>query len=191
MNERRWIIAVLKLGCSELAHQWFGDLVVIKHWSHAWIKEGMASYPKWTESEYGAEGSLLPLEKRNYITEDSSRYRRLLPTYIEKRSNCMIATCMKKVLVFMIRAELGDELFWHAIHTLFKIMPINCRTIDLRAIERATGRNLLFLFDQYVYRGGHPDFKVAYSWDGDSKLAKVTVTQTQSKETTTAVAVII
>ena len=28
----------------ELAHQWFGDLVVIKHWSHAWIKEGMASY---------------------------------------------------------------------------------------------------------------------------------------------------
>jgi aminopeptidase N len=24
----------------ELAHQWFGDLVVIKHWSHAWIKDG-------------------------------------------------------------------------------------------------------------------------------------------------------
>jgi len=38
------------------------------------------------------------------------------------------------------------------------------------------------LFDQYVYRGGHPDYKVAYSWDGDSKLAKVTVTQTQVKD---------
>ena len=24
----------------ELAHQWFGDLVVIKHWSHAWIQRG-------------------------------------------------------------------------------------------------------------------------------------------------------
>ncbi len=35
-------------------------------------------------------------------------------------------------------------------------------------------------FDQYVYRGGHPDFKVAYSWDGDANLAKVTVTQTQA-----------
>ncbi|MFN6033963.1 MAG: M1 family metallopeptidase, partial [Dolichospermum sp.] len=37
----------------ELAHQWFGDLVVIKHWSHAWIKEGMASYSEvmWTEQE--------------------------------------------------------------------------------------------------------------------------------------------
>ncbi|MDB9377328.1 HEAT repeat domain-containing protein, partial [Nodularia sphaerocarpa] len=50
----------------------------------------------------------------------------------------------------------------------------------LRAIEKATGRNLAYLFDQYVYRGGHPDFKVAYSWDGDANLAKVTVTQTQA-----------
>jgi len=79
----------------------------------------------------------------------------------------------------MIRAELGDELFWH-VHTFVHAHKTG------RAIEKATGRNLLFLFDQYVYRGGHPDFKVAYSWDGDSKLAKVTVTQTQSKATTVA-----
>ncbi|MEB3338949.1 MAG: M1 family metallopeptidase, partial [Leptolyngbyaceae bacterium] len=41
----------------ELAHQWFGDLVVIKHWSHAWLKEGMASYSEilWTDHEYGTE----------------------------------------------------------------------------------------------------------------------------------------
>ncbi|MGB3613101.1 MAG: M1 family metallopeptidase, partial [Elainellaceae cyanobacterium] len=41
----------------ELAHQWFGDLVVIKHWSHAWVKEGMASYSEvmWTEQDYGKD----------------------------------------------------------------------------------------------------------------------------------------
>ncbi|PSB64020.1 aminopeptidase, partial [filamentous cyanobacterium CCP1] len=56
-------------------------------------------------------------------------------------------------------------------------------TVDLlRAIDQATGRNLQFLFDQYVFRGGHPDYKVAYSWDGDSNLAKITVTQTQAKD---------
>ena len=50
----------------ELAHQWFGDLVVIKHWSHAWIKEGMASYAEvlWTEHEYGEE------YEEDYETED-------------------------------------------------------------------------------------------------------------------------
>ena len=38
------------------------------------------------------------------------------------------------------------------------------------------------LFDQYVFRGGHPDYKVSYSWDSDNQLAKLTVTQTQIKE---------
>jgi aminopeptidase N len=78
---------------------------------------------------------------------------------------------------------LGDELFWKAIQTFVQDNAHNTvETVDLlRAIEKATGRNLLFLFDQYVFRGGHPDYKVAYSWDGDSQLAKVTVTQTQAK----------
>lgn len=56
-------------------------------------------------------------------------------------------------------------------------------TIDLiRAIEKATGRNLRFLFDQYVFRGGHPDYSITYSWDSDSNLAKLSVTQTQAQD---------
>jgi len=39
----------------------------------------------------------------------------------------------------------------------------------LRAIEKLLGV-ISYFFDQYVYRGGHPDFKAAYFWDGDSKL---------------------
>jgi aminopeptidase N len=64
----------------ELAHQWFGDLVVIKHWSHAWIKEGMATYTEvlWTEQEYGKDDAAYYRlnQARNYFSEDSSRYRR-------------------------------------------------------------------------------------------------------------------
>ena len=52
----------------------------------------------------------------------------------------------------------------------------------LRAIDIATGRNLRYLFDQYVYRGGHPDYKLGYSWDSDSNLAKLTITQTQVED---------
>ncbi|MEY3332429.1 MAG: hypothetical protein RLZZ176_729 [Cyanobacteriota bacterium] len=174
----------------ELAHQWFGDLVVIKHWSHAWIKEGMASYSEvmWTEREYGdQEAAYYRLtEARSYLSEDSSRYRRPMVTHVYREAIELYDRHIYEkgsCVYHMIRAELGDELFWQAVQTFVQDNAHQTvETIDLlRAIEKAAGRNLAFLFDQYVYRGGHPDFKVAYSWDGDTNLAKVTVTQTQAQ----------
>jgi aminopeptidase N len=175
----------------ELAHQWFGDLVVIKHWSHAWLKEGMASYAEvlWTDHEYGQEAAACYLlgEARNYISEDSSRYRRPIVTHVYREAIELYDRHLyeKGACVYhMIRAELGDDLFFKTIHTFVNDNAHKTvETVDLlRAIEKATGRNLQFLFDQYVFRGGHPDYKVSYSWDGDSNLAKVTVTQTQAKD---------
>jgi aminopeptidase N len=175
----------------ELAHQWFGDLVVIKHWSHAWIKEGMASYSEimWTEQEYGADDAAYYRfnEASSYLDEDTSRYRRPIVTHVYREAIELYDRHLyeKGACVYhMIRAELGEELFWKAIATFVNDNAHRTvETIDLlRAIEKATGRNLLFLFDQYVFRGGHPDYKVAYSWDGDSNLAKLTVTQTQAKD---------
>ena len=174
----------------ELAHQWFGDLIVIKHWSHAWVKEGMATYSEvmWTDNEYGAEEAAYYRlkETRSYLAEDSNRYRRPMVTHVYREAIELYDRHIyeKGACVYhMIRAELGDELFWKAIQTFVgDNAHQTVETIDLlRAIEKATGRNLMFLFDQYVYRGGHPDFKVSYSWDGDANLAKVTVTQTQAK----------
>jgi aminopeptidase N len=175
----------------ELAHQWFGDLVVIKHWSHAWIKEGMASYSEimWFEQEYGTdEAAYYRLgEIRNYLDEDASRYRRPIVTHVYREAIELYDRHLyeKGACVYhMIRAALDEEPFWKAIATFVNDNAHKTvETIDLlRAIEKATGRNLLFLFDQYVFRGGHPDYTVAYTWDGDSNLAKLTVTQTQAKE---------
>lgn len=173
----------------ELAHQWFGDLLVIKHWSHAWIKEGMASYSEvmWTEHEYGAEDAAYYrlLEARSYLSEDSSRYRRPMVTHVYREAIELYDRHIYEkgsCVYHMIRTELGEELFWTAMQTFVQDHAHQTvETVDLlRSIEKATGRNLTFLFDQYVYRGGYPDFKVAYSWDEDGKLAKVTVTQTQA-----------
>jgi aminopeptidase N len=175
----------------ELAHQWFGDLLVINHWSHAWVKEGMATYSEvmWTEKEYGADDAAYYRlgEIRSYLTEDKSRYRRPMVTHIYREAIELYDRHIYEkggCVYHMIRTELGDELFWKAIHTFVQDHAHQTvETIDLlRAIDKATGRNLRFLFDQYVLRGGHPDYKVAYSWDGDSNLAKLTVTQTQAKD---------
>jgi aminopeptidase N len=175
----------------ELAHQWFGDLVVIKHWSHAWLKEGMASYSEvmWTDHEYGAEDAAYYRlqEARNYLKEDSTRYRRPVVTHVYREAIELYDRHLYEkgaCIYHMIRAELGDELFWQSIHTFVQDNAHRTvETIDLlRAIEKASGRNLAFLFDQYVYRGGHPEYKVSYSWDNEAKLVKLTVAQTQVGE---------
>ncbi|MGI0481655.1 M1 family aminopeptidase [Geminocystis sp. CENA526] len=175
----------------ELAHQWFGDLVVIKHWSHAWIKEGAASYAEvlWTEHEYSEdEGAYYLLgEARNYLQEDSSRYRRPIVTNVYREAIELYDRHLyeKGACVYhMIRGILGEELFDKFIHTFVNDNAHKTvETIDLlRAIEKATGYNLSPLFDQYVFRGGHPDFKINYSWDSEANLASVTIKQTQAKE---------
>ena len=175
----------------ELAHQWFGDLVVIKHWSHAWIKEGMATYSEvlWTHHEYGAEDAAYYRlqQARNYLDEDASRYRRPIVTHVYREAIELYDRHLyeKGACVYhILRTELGDDLFKKAIQTFIQNHAHQTvETVDLlRAIDQTTGKNLLFLFDQYVYRGGHPDYKVSYSWDEENKLAKVTVTQTQASD---------
>ncbi len=172
----------------ELAHQWFGDLAVIKHWSHAWVKEGAATYAEvlWLDHEYGSDLARYFWlgQAREYLDEDSNRYRRPLVTHVYREAIELYDRHIYEkggCVYHMIRTELGDELFFKTIATfLHDNAHDTVETIDLlRAIEKTTGRNLTFLFDQYVYRGGHPDYKVSYSWDNDSNLAKLSVTQTQ------------
>ncbi len=175
----------------ELAHQWFGDLIVINHWSQAWVKEGAATYSEvlWLEETLGKEEALYYHlnHARAYLSEDKSRYRRPLVTHIYREAIELYDRHIYEkgsCVYHMIRTELGDELFTRSLRTLLeKHAHGTVETIDLlRAIDQATGRNLRFLFDQYVYRGGHPDYKLGYSWDGESHLAKLTVTQTQVED---------
>ena len=173
----------------ELAHHWFGDLIVAKHWSHAWVKEGAVSYFEavWWEHEYGQEeGDYYRLsDSRAYFGEDSGHYRRPVVTNFYRNSGELYDRHLYdkgSMMYRLIHATLGDDLFWKSVSTFLHDnahKPVE--TIDLiRAIEKATGRNLQPLFDQYIFRGGYPDYKVNFAWDGSTKLAKISVTQTQA-----------
>ena len=174
----------------ELAHQWFGDYIVIEHWSELWVKEGAATYSEylWYEKEYGWEEfqNYKLTEIEEYLDEDKHNYRRPTVTnlYSDPEDIYDRHSYSKGGLIYnMIRAKLGDRLFEKSLQKFLsdnKHQNVNS-TQFLQAITAASGKNLKPIFDQYIYRGGHPDFKVSFNWDNEYKIAKITIVQTQAK----------
>lgn len=181
----------------ELAHQWFGDLLTCRDWSHGWLNEGFATFMErvWVESNVGEYGSKEAaweeakyysyLDLLEYLQEDSSAYRRpiVCNTYVEPIDLFDRHLYQKGGLVLnLIRAELGDEMFWKSVNTyLERHRGQSVETLDLiRAIEDTTGRNLRRFFDQWVFGAGHPVFEVAYKWDEEKKLVELAVEQKQT-----------
>jgi aminopeptidase N len=178
----------------ELAHQWFGDLLTCKDWSHAWLNEGFATYFEALFREFDRgkdEFDYYRLElQARYRQEDSDHYRRAIvtnvfdePVEIFDRHLYEKGACV----LHMIRAQLGDELFWDMMHRYVDAnQRRNVETVDLaRAIEEATGRNFAPFFDQWVFKAGHPEFKVRYVWDATQSQALVTVSQAQKVDEAT------
>jgi aminopeptidase N len=170
----------------ELAHQWFGDLVVIDHWSHLWTKEGAVTYCEqlWWEHEYGwEEFQYYRLqEQREYLKDSYQRpvvtnvYRHVEDLY-DRHSYTKAGT-----IFHMIRTVLGEKTFELFLQTYIQDNEHkNVEALDvLRAIEKVSGKNLKWLFDQYLFGAGHPEFEISYSWDNDKNLAKLGIVQKQA-----------
>ena len=78
-----------ELVAHELAHQWFGDYLTCKDWSHAWLNESFATYfdPLFKRSDKGEDEFLYALRgnAEAYFQEDKEHYRRSIVTKVYKR----------------------------------------------------------------------------------------------------------
>src|SRR5258708_3847772 len=81
----------------------------------------------------------------------------------------------------MLRSELGEDLFRRCIKTYLERHALgSVVSEDLRAvIEEFSGRSYDQFFDQWLYHAHYPELEITYSWDELSRLAKLSVHQTQ------------
>ena len=173
----------------ELAHQWFGDYVTMKAWPHIWLNEGFADYFEqlWFEDRFGKDEfqvRMMVNEADGYLNEDAISYRRPIVTNkFELPEDMFDAHTYQKgaCVLHMLRYVLGDALWWKAIrHYVKKHGQQNVETNDFKiAIEEATGKSLDWFFNEWVYKAGHPEFEVSWSYDAAAKLVAVTVKQKQ------------
>lgn len=173
----------------ELAHQWFGDLLTCRDWSHAWLNEGFATYFEavFREADLGYDEYVYDIFGcvERYLEEDTHRYRRPI---VYNRFRDPIELFDRHLyekggaVLHMLRGELGEARFWRAIrHYVADNVQRNVETIDLiRAIEQSTGRNVRGFFDQWVFRGGHPQLHVSLKFDETRKTLTAVIEQKQS-----------
>ena len=141
----------------ELAHQWFGNLVTTENWSNYWLNEGTAEFMagQYWGARQGrhAEDDFYLDEYRRFLASDA---RRRMPLAAFNSNNVYT----KGALVMqMLKKHLGPERFWAAINRYLTRHAFGNTTSDdlRRAVLHATGRNLDWFWDQWVYGAGYPE----------------------------------
>lgn len=177
----------------ELAHQWFGDYVTCRDWSDIWLNESFATYfqAMWDEHKLGSddflysdvkanqdaylkvwkEGKRRPIVTKNYANPDA-----VFDTYAYPRGGAVL---------HMLRQTLGEENWWRAINYYLRKyahQPVETEQFRI-AVEESTGQALDWFFDQWLYKMGHPIFRVTQTYNAEKKSLELSVEQMQTLDT--------
>lgn len=176
----------------EIAHQWFGDSVTEKDWHHIWLSEGFATYfaQLYLENAYG----------RDRLVEGMTQTRNNILAYFEDEPNSPVVdtsiTDLNDLLntnsyqkggwvLHMLRRHIGDDAFWTGIRDYYEqYRDSNALTEDfLQIMEHATGQDLDWFFEQWIYQPGQPAYEGTWHYDSTAKNLTVALNQVQTDGT--------
>jgi aminopeptidase N len=172
----------------ELAHQWWGDLITLRSWGHAWMNESFGTYSDYLyfRHDKGDDEGAVNLQNKlaAYLREAKTRYIRPIVSNRYDRPEDMFDSHSypKGALVLhMLRAILGDEIFFKTLSQFLHRYAFEAvDTADfIRSVKTVTGRNLDWFFDQWLFKPGHPVFEIRSEWDPARKLVRLKVAQVQ------------
>ena len=171
----------------EMAHQWFGDLVTCKDWSHIWLNEGFATYYQILFDGYqdGHDSMLYDLYgNARGVTGMANDTNSIVRRNFNEPSEMFgyLAYPKGAWVLHMLRSQLGEDLYRRSIKTYLERHRYgNVTTEDLRAVvEELSGQSFDQFFDQWLYHAHYPELEVDYAWDELTKLAKISVRQKQA-----------
>jgi len=148
------------LGAHELAHQWWGNAVTCRDWTHFWLNEGMANFmtAAYREHRFGHEEYLRQIEEYRASYQrvrDAGKDRSLaFPDWLHPTAEDRTLVYDKGAYVLhRLRLELGEQSFWAGIRQYTReYFGKSVTTADFqRAMEQASGKNLTDFFGQWVY----------------------------------------
>ncbi|HEX8850729.1 MAG TPA: M1 family aminopeptidase [Gemmatimonadaceae bacterium] len=179
----------------ELGHQWYGDYLTTKDWSHIWLNEGFATFMEQTWTELGMsrdDGDVDRLGAQRETMDADRRARR--PIVYDRWVTDPLELFFSghiypkgATILQMLRHQLGDSTFWRAMNRYtVQHAKGNVVSDDLRqAFEQVSGRDLKSFFDKWVYGAGFPVFQVSYAWDPATRSLTLDAREVQQRDSLT------
>jgi len=146
----------------ELAHQWFGDMVTAKAPTHHWLQESFAThYNMLYEREVFGQDHFDQARRNAQLGALGASTKDLYPIAHSKAGSTRWYP-KGAVVIEMLKYIVGREAFNRTIKHYLQRHPYgNVDTEDLlEAFQETTGESLDWFWEQWLYRGGEPFYKV-------------------------------
>jgi aminopeptidase N len=165
----------------ETAHQWFGDAVTEREWSHLWLSEGFATYfaalwTKFVRGDVAFHAEMAGIRKqvlgdqvvatRPVIDSEQTDYLKLLNANSYQKGG---------YILYMLNEQLGDSTFFAGLRSYYATYRHGTAlSDDLRAeLEKSSGQPLAKFFNQWLKQPGAAE--PAIGWAHDPTTGTVTL----------------
>lgn len=165
----------------EIVHQWFGDMASEESFAHLWLSEGFATYLTdiYIENKYGKDSASKRLQKeREKVIRFTKTSAHPVVDSTDNLMSLLNANSYEKGswVLHMLRNVVGDSIFHNIIQSYYQhYKGSNANTRDFEKIaEQASGKNLKWFFDQWLYRPGIPQLFIGKKIDKDEVKLRIT-----------------
>jgi aminopeptidase N len=169
----------------ETAHQWFGDAVTEREWSHVWLSEGFATYfaelyVERTDGDSAFRAGMRGIRDQ-VIKAPEVASRPVIDTLQTDLMELLNTNSYQKGgwTLHMLRALVGDSAFFRGIRSYYLANRHSTALSDdlRRAVENSSGRSLAWFFDQWLRRPGFAEVTTSWRYDAAQRRVVATIAQ--------------
>lgn len=154
----------VRINAHELAHQWFGDYITARTSAHNWLQESFATHYDLMYQEAAFGRNSFDWARRNSALAALAASESDTRPVAHSEAGTARHYPKGSLVLQMLRDVAGNENFKKAInHYLTTHALGNVNSDDLLvAFHESTGLSLDWFWEEWVYKGGEPHYRVSF-----------------------------